>query len=83
MADVVYRSVFKNPIHEEFYTIFLFLSECLMSISPEDCIYPGCSNRASVNTFPVCYQHLDYFSQQRLQPQLLQQPATAVGNEGM
>ena len=56
-----------------------------MSVSPEDCIYPGCRNCASVNTYPVCYEHLDYFSQQRSQPhqQLPTAAAAAAGMEGM
>ena len=83
VINVANRSVFRKPIHEQFHVIFLYISEYLMSISPEDCIYPSCLNRASVNTYPVCYQHLDYFSQQRSEHQLLQQPATAAGNEGM
>jgi len=53
-----------------------------MSVSPNDCVYPGCANRASVNTYPVCYQHLDFFSdQQSLPPHQPQQqtPAATAG----
>jgi len=66
-----------------FALIYLCVLEYLMSISPDDCIYPGCSNHASVNTYPVCYQHLDFFSKQSLplHHQLPQQLAAAT--EGM
>ena len=43
----------------------IYVVEYFSSISPDECIHPACSNRASVNTYPVCYQHLDFFSQQQ------------------
>jgi hypothetical protein len=35
--------------------------EHLASVSTERCIYPHCTNQASIYTYPVCYEHLDFF----------------------